>query len=109
MDEQKKQKVIIGVLAVLMLGAGSFWYMSRETTDENMQQFKSGPVVRKERKKADQSAKKTRKKRVAKAPSERKAFVRKQRDDSERTSATRKKRRRSGAKKVKKDKLVPAS
>lgn len=109
MDEQKKQKVLVGILAVLILGAGSVWYMSRDDSSSSQQNVESGPAVRKQRKQSTQTVKKIRKKREQKASKTKTAVVRKQRDDTDRSTATRKKRVRRGDKKIKKEKLVPAA
>ena len=48
MDQQQKQKVMIGVLAVLAIGAGSYWFLSGDSGPQQVQTNTSneGPKAR---------------------------------------------------------------
>ena len=49
MDEQKRQKVLIAVLAAFALGAGGYYFFVREPASNNAQAKQTGPVQRRER------------------------------------------------------------
>ncbi len=49
MDEQKKQKVLIGVLAVLALGAGGYYFVLREPASNNVRAQTTGQTQRRQR------------------------------------------------------------
>lgn len=53
MDEQKKQKVMIAVLAVAILGAGAFFWMNSNSKNQGPDMTAGGPIVRRQ---VDQSA-----------------------------------------------------
>ena len=106
MDE-KKQKILLGVLGVLVLGMGSFWYFTRDTGSKNTRSDVSAQTERKSRYADSEKTVKTKKRtrRTAKStksePKERATRVYKERE-------TKSKRRRGGGKKkIKKKKFAP--
>lgn len=50
MDAQKKQKLIIGVLAVAVLGAGTFYWVNSKSGASKSAQANTGPIQRRKRK-----------------------------------------------------------
>lgn len=109
MDEQKKQKVLIGVVAVLALGAGSYWYVGRDSGGESATVVKTGATKRKERTKDVTTGRKAGRKARSNSKSNTKVIKRKERSEVDRKTNTRKKRSRRDRKKVKKESLVPAA
>ena len=111
MDNQQRQKIILAVVAVVALGAGSWFVFLREPAQTNANAFKKtdGEVVRKTRATTDDN-KPTRKKRKTKRAT-RKApkVVRRERAEVEEREVTRKTRRKSGAKREKKKEVKPAA
>jgi len=107
MNEQTKQKVLVGFLAVLIIGAGSFWYMGRDTSSSNVN-YASGPTQRRQRVEKEVATKDIRK-RSRKEPARAKVTERRERAASDKKKTSRRTRKRSQGKKVKKEKLVPAS
>lgn len=110
MEQDKKQKMLIALLAVVGLGAGSFYYFTRDSGTN------AAPVVdtsgtRKERKKTDDSAKKdTRKERTEKTAAAPTPTARKERAERpEADSSGRKSRGKGGTEITKKKKIVPAA
>jgi len=57
MDEQKKQKVMIGVLAVAILGTGTFYWINSKPSTNKTVQNNAGPVKRRKRKEAPKASK----------------------------------------------------
>lgn len=109
MNKEKKQKVLLGVLVVLLLGAGSIWYFVRDTGPIE-QEGTGGSSERKRRvRSTTKEERSVRKTRESLAPEERQA----ERTKRERATRERKERtRRSGprkAKKKKKEKTAPAA
>ena len=101
MDDQKKQKVLLAVLGVLALGAGSYFVLFRESDNTSQRRTSTGPVVRKERKVVTGPAKDVRKTR-AKRETSRVTVQRQER--SKRKSTVTRRQRRDKAKKAKKKK-----
>jgi len=109
MDEQKKQKVLIGAVAVVALGAGGYWFVGRDSgggAEKAIQVSTSGRRERKESANTDKRAE--RKKRDRKEAPKREA-ARRERAEVERKTTSRRKRSRSNRKKVKKESMVPAA
>ncbi len=108
MDQQKKQKVILALVAVLVLGAGtSFWFFGRESDGATQKVGSTGPVERRERAAQSRTGverKRRTKTRVEKAPEK----ARVERKVTKKKSSKRRTRSR-GSKKVKKKKLSPAA
>ena len=111
MDEQKKQKVMIAVLAVVVLGAGAYFFAFRDSGASGAKASNTGPVTRRVRESSqteEKSARRTRTTRSradkAKAP-----VVRRQRDEAEQKTATRRTKRTRGQKKIKKEAPAPAA
>lgn len=109
MDEQKKQKVMLGVLVAALLGAGGFWYMGRDANSNKQANVATGPTQRRVREKKATTTKRSRKKRERKEATANQGSKRRERVESERTTSSRRKRARGSGKKVKKKKIVPAS
>ena len=110
MDEQKKQKVLLALVAVVFLGAGSVWYFTRDTGVGSSASVQSGPVQRKVRNQSDQTVKKTsRKKKRVRRDATAEAVTRKERKTADRQTVERKKRKGRRDKKVKKEVIAPAA
>lgn len=112
MDEQKKQKVLIVVLAVLALGAGGYYFVLRDPASSNVQAKQSGPAQRRQRAKTADSGR--RDKKVSRKKSRDKSpivnIVQKRdrkRDDTKR--AERRQRRGGKRTKTKKKEVAPAA
>lgn len=112
MEQDKKQKMLIALLAVAGLGAGSFWYFSRET--DTAQVAQGGPGTgRRERKGGEDAPKKEgrkeKEKKVAEAPAA--ATGRKEREPRAETEGPSGRKSRSGKSNeaVKKKKITPAA
>ena len=106
MNEQMRQKVIIGVLAIAAIGAGAF-YMLRDSDSSGR---KTG-TKQVEGRLTRESSKQERVKRAPQKRESQKAEVapRRQREQADRSSTERKKRRRGGGKKAKKKEITPAA
>ena len=109
MDAQKKQKVLIGVVAVVALGAGSYWFVGRDSAADTATVIRTGDTQRKERTKALTTGQTTQRKARSTRKSNTKEIKRKERSEVDRKTNTRKKRSRRDRKKVKKESLVPAA
>jgi len=109
MDEQKKQKVLIGVLAVVALGAGGYWFAGRDSGDDIAATITLGGTERKERTKEVASEEKVDRKSRTEKKAVKREVTRKERDEVDRTTTSRKKRSRADRKKVKKESMVPAA
>lgn len=105
MNEQAKQKVLLGVFAVLVIAAGSFWFMSGSKT--SMTTRNNAPLVRKVR--STDSSSKPNVKKVERSSRKTPTLERKERADVKRSDVRRKTRRTAGKKLEKKKKAVPAS
>ncbi len=106
MDEEKKQKVMIGVLAALVLGAGAYFFAFRDTGGPTKQAIKTGPVVRRTPKKAATAAPKRRARRT-RAKADAKQVTRRKATPKARSKVTRRKRGRRGPRTIKKKKILP--
>lgn len=106
MDAAKRQKVMLGLVAVLAIGAGTYYFVLRDTGSERTAKAESVVTERRTRVVA------TRKDKVRKARSERKQ-VKKARSRREREffdpEKSEKRTRRQKGKKVKKRKVAPAA
>lgn len=109
MDSQKKQKVILALVAVLVLGAGSsFWFFGRDSSSAASKTGNTGPAVRRVRDTTDDKGKARNTRRVRARKEKAPVQVRAERKVAEKKS-TRRKARGRGAKKVKKAKKAPAA
>jgi hypothetical protein len=108
--DDKKQKILIAVLAVAGLGAGSYYFLLREAPNAAPTMATDGGG-RKERKvSADTNKKDTRKEREKRAEAPAEPEGRKEREARPTTEASgRKKRDGKGTEAVKKKKIVPAA
>lgn len=102
MDAQKRQKLILAGVAVVALGAGSYWYLGRDSGVSKSASVSEGSVVRKERaaKEGPTSKRKTEAKTVTRV--EATAVERKERAAPEETTVERKKKREDKTKEKKK-------
>ena len=112
MDKQKKQIILVAVLAVVALGAGGYYVMTRERVDPNLgRATTTGPVKRKVREKVE--TKKTDRKKRAKSRKRRDdtkvGVTRKERKSSGKKTAKRRSKRRGTGTKVKKKEIKPAA
>lgn len=109
MDEQKKQKVLIGVVAVAALGAGGFWFAGRDTGGDTTAAVKSTTTGRKQRTKKLSTGSKLERKARAPRSTAKKEIKRRERAEVDRKTTSRKKRSRRDRKSVKKESMVPAA
>lgn len=108
MDEQKKQKVMIGVLVALVLGAGAYFVAFRDSGGPAKSTAKEGPTVRKVRAPTTEAKNTGRRKRSGKkANTERRVTERKAVSDRGAPTATGRKKARRGRINVKKQKSNP--
>jgi len=110
MDQEKKQKVMIGVLAVAILGAGTFYWINSKPSTNKTVQTNAGPVKRRKRKEAPKASKapahrkrEASKRKRALAPK----VTRHTRKSSGTKAATRRTRSRSNKRKAKKVERKP--
>ncbi len=109
MDEQKRNKVLVAVLAVAALGAGSYWFLGGESGAPKAAVVTEGTTERKQRV-VTEEAKTTRKVKDPKAATraEPAAVERKQREVPDEPTAERKRRREEKTKEKKKT-ISPAA
>jgi hypothetical protein len=110
MDKQKQQKILLAVVCVLALGAGSFFFLTRDSGPTVQNTAKSGPTVRKAREvKADADTKRSgRKVRDKKKATKAKVTTgRKERAERETKKKSTRKARGRKSKKVKKASISP--
>jgi len=102
-DEQKRNKVLLAVLAVVALGAGSYWFLGGESSGPKSAAITQGSTERKQRA-ASQETKTVRKVKEPKAATRAEAVAveRKEREAREEPTAERKKKREEKAKEKKK-------
>ena len=108
-DAQKRQKVMLAAVAVLALGAGSYWFLGLDSGGSKSAVLSDGPIVRKEKAATDTS--KSVRKKDPKAPTTReepRTVERKEREAPEETTIERKKKREEKTKEKKKT-LSPAA
>jgi len=106
-SDDKRQKVMLGILAVLVLGAGSYYFVfSDKTSSQSVVEQTQGP--RKKRVKPKETRRAVKKRRAPKEEAPARA-ERKERVRTERSTSRKKRGRRGGPKKVTKRKLVPAA
>ena len=107
-DAQKRQKMMLAVVAVLALGAGSYWYLGRDSGGNKSAVIEEGPVQRKA-KVASEEPKSMRKKDPKKEIRDEPTTVeRKEREAPDETTVERKKKREDKAKEKKKV-ITPAA
>ena len=111
MDEQKKKKVLVAVLAVFVLGAGTYYVVLREPESTKVAVKTTGPTQRRQRTVAagsDTSRKKTARKRSTRKKSGIENLVKKRERKKVDTKRTERRKRR-GAKrsKTKKKEVQP--
>ncbi len=109
MDGQKKQKLLIGAVALATLGAGGYWYAGRDSGGDGSVAVAVGTGERKKRTKDVDSGRKTERKARAARKTSKPVFKRKERSEVDRKTSSRKKRTRRDRKKVKKESMVPAA
>ncbi len=109
MDAQKRQKVMLAGLAVLALGAGSYWFLGRDSGNANATAIDTGPIVRKEKPvKEEKLAKKKTDDARKEKRDEPEVIERKEREAPEETTVEKKKKREDKAREKKKV-LAPAA
>ena len=111
MDAQKKQKVMIGVLATVVLGAGTSFFFLRDSSASGDKAANTGPVTRRVRESSETEGKSTRRVRTTKrrADKPKAPVVRRQRDEAESNTATRRRTTRDNKRKTKKNVPTPAA
>jgi len=106
---EKKQKMLIALLAVAGIGAGSFFYFTREGANE-APAVVEGSSARKERKASDKPAATTeRKEKTVKTAAAPPPTTRKERTERTEEAAGRKSRTKGPTEITKKKKLAPAA
>jgi len=108
-DEQKRNKVLLAVLAVVALGAGSYWFLGGESGGPKSAAITGGSIERKQRA-APEATKTVRKVKESKAATraEPVATERKEREAREEATVERKKKREEKTKEKKKT-IAPAA
>lgn len=111
MDAQKKQKVMIGVLATAVLGAGASFFLFGDSDSSGAEATNTGPVARRVREVSQTEGKSARRTRTTKSrTSKPKATVqRRQREEVESQTAQRRQKKGQGRRKVKKNVPTPAA
>lgn len=112
MDEQKKQKVLLAVLGVLVLGAGTYFVAFRGSSGNERQAMRTGPVVRREREQAPEektTARTPRRTTKSRSEAPRPTFERRERQDGPREAAGRRRRGRGTQDRTKKKTIAPAA
>ena len=108
MDEQKKQKVMIGVLVALVLGAGAYFVAFRDSGGSAKASAELKHTGRKVRESTTDAKNTGRRRRVSKKENtDRQVAERKAVRDRGTPTAAKRKRSRRGKLNVKKKKLVP--
>lgn len=111
MDEQKKQKVMIAVLAVVVLGAGVTFFAFRDSGASGAKDVNTGPVTRRVRETSQTEEKSARRTRTTKSRTDKPkaVVVRRHRDEAEVKTAERRKQGRKNRKRTKKEAPAPAA
>ena len=111
MDAQKKQKVMIGVLATAVLGAGASFFLFGDSDSSDAEAANTGPVARRVREPSQTEGKSARRTRTTKTRANKpKATVqRRQREEVESKTAERRTKRGQNRKKIKKNVPTPAA
>ena len=108
MDAQKRQKVMLAVVAVLALGAGSYWFLGRDSGGNKAAAIEEGPVQRKAKVASDEPVSKRKKDTKKEVRDEPTTVERKEREAPEETTVERKKKREEKTKEKKKV-ITPAA
>lgn len=108
MDAQKRQKVMLVAVSVLALGAGSYWYLGRDSGGSKAVVVNEGPVVRREKKAPTEATSKRKKDAKTATRAEPVTVERRERAAPEETTVERKKKREDRTKEKKKT-VAPAA
>ncbi len=108
MDAQKRQKLLLVVVAVLALGAGSYWFIGRDSDSGKTAAMVEGPVARKERA-AVQDNKSRRNKETKTAVREEPAVVERKEREAPDDNTVKRKEKREDKTKEKKKAMTPAA
>ena len=109
MAPNQKQKILLAILAVLGLGAGSWFFLLRDSGGSAQATVSTGPAQRRERVKTDESKKTQRRQDKPKAATtERAAPERRERPEEVKTSEASRRAKKSTTTEVKKKKITPA-
>ncbi len=111
MDAQKKQKVMIGVIATVVLGAGTSFFVFRDSSASGDKAVNTGPVARRVREASQTEGKSARRAPATRSRTNKpKATVkRRQREEVESKTAERRTKRGQNRKKIKKNVPTPAA
>ena len=109
MDQKKKQMIMFGVLGALVLGAGGYFVLGRDSGAGNQQAFNSGPVERRERKAPVDNKSVAKKKEAKPAAKKEETTVRRERAPVEDEQVQRRAKSRDGRKIEKKKEVKPAA
>jgi uncharacterized protein HemX len=113
-DKQKKQIVLVAVLAVVALGAGGYAFLTRERVDPNLGRKATAEPQQRRAREVSESDKPDRRKRdpkrrTASRDSEMVGQDRKRREVTAKKAPSRRSGRRGATKKVKKKEVKPAA
>jgi hypothetical protein len=111
MDQQKKQKVLLAVLGVFVLGAGTYFVAFRGSGASTQQAMTSGPVERRQREApAEEQPTRTARRSAVRREAPRPATVeRRERSQEPREAAGRRQRGRGAEDRTKKKTIAPAA
>jgi len=108
-DDQKRQKMMLVVLGILVLGAGSVFYFTRADSGASSSAAGSGPIERRERRTPEKAeAEETRRTTRTAKVEDRPTITRREGRTVERTISTRRERTGARRTKLRKEKLTPA-
>jgi hypothetical protein len=106
-NNEQKQKIMLAVVAVVALGAGSWFAFLRPSSQANTQASEEKAAVRKTRKVVDTAPKRQKRAKGRKARKKAGPVVRKSRAEREEQTVVKKKRGRKSKKRVKKKNKTP--
>jgi len=101
-DAQKRQKVMLAAVAVLALGAGSYWYLGRDSGGNKTVAIEEGTVKRKVVEAGKEPESRRKKETKAETRAEPPTIERREREAPEATTVERRKAREDRAKEKKK-------
>jgi len=109
MEQQQRQKVMLGALAVLALGAGSYYVFFSGSGGPNLTASNEASTGRKERAAKAEVKTEKRREKPKEAAAAAEPAGRKEREAPEETAGGRKEKARGGAAKEKKKEIKPAA
>ncbi len=107
MDEKTKRKLMIGIVAVIILGGAGYAFLGRKGANENAGMVTGGAERKQRANTGDTTVRKDRKKSIGRKEAAVTSQRRERKDDNRQTS--RRKARKGGKRRVQKKKIVPAA